>query len=86
MPICVQGLGMHPIQYGEFLMIGLLLGVLTPPVGLVLFVVAPIAKVSLERLSWAVVPYLALELIILYLVGTVPEITLTLPRLAGLVK
>ena len=85
-PVCVQGIGMHPIQYGEFLMIGLLLGVLTPPVGLVLFVVSPIAKVSLERLSLAVLPYLFFELIILFLIGIYPEITLALPRLAGYVR
>lgn len=85
-PLCVEVLGMHPIQYGMFLMTGLLLGVLTPPVGLVLFVVAPIARLSLERLSFAVLPYLALEFLVLGLIATVPEITLALPRLAGYVK
>lgn len=86
MPLCVQVLGMDPIQYGMFLMVGLLLGVLTPPVGLVLFIVAPIARLPLERISWAVLPYLALELIVLVLIGTVPEMTLALPRLAGYVR
>jgi len=86
MPLCVQVLDMHPIQYGMFLMVGLLLGVLTPPVGLVLFIVAPIARLPLERLSIAVLPYLGLELIALVLIGTVPEITLALPRLAGYVS
>jgi tripartite ATP-independent transporter DctM subunit len=86
MPLCVQVLEMHPIQYGMFLMVGLLLGVLTPPVGLVLFVVAPIARLPLERLSWAVIPYLALELVVLFAIGMVPEITLALPRLAGYVR
>jgi tripartite ATP-independent transporter DctM subunit len=85
-PLCVQVLEMHPIQYGMFLMTGLLLGVLTPPVGLVLFVVAPIARLPLERLSYAVLPYLALEFGVLFMIATVPEITLTLPRLAGYVK
>lgn len=86
MPLCVQVLEMHPIQYGMFLMVGLLLGVLTPPVGLVLFIVAPIARLSLERLSWAVLPYLGIELVILYVIATVPEITLFLPRLGGFVR
>ena len=85
-PICVAGLGMHPIQFGLFLMVGLLLGLLTPPVGLSLFVVAPIARVSLERLSWAVLPFLLVELGILFLIAFVPEITLFVPRLGGLVK
>lgn len=85
-PICVQGLGMHPIQFGMFLMIGLLLGVLHPPIGLVLFVVAPIARVTLEAVSLAVLPFLALEMIVLVLIGVFPEITLFLPRLAGFVR
>jgi len=85
-PLCVQVLGMHPIQYGMFLMTGLLLGVLTPPVGLVLFVVAPIARLTLERLSFAVLPYLVLEFLVLFIIATVPELTLALPRLAGYVK
>src|SRR5439155_47413 len=84
-PLCVQVLGMHPIQYGMFLMVGLLLGVLTPPVGLVLFIVAPIARLTLERISLAVLPYLALEFVILFVIATVPELTLALPRLAGYV-
>jgi tripartite ATP-independent transporter DctM subunit len=85
-PICVQGLGMHPIQFGVFLMLGLLLGVLHPPIGLVLFIVAPIARVTLERVSLAVLPFLALEMIVLVLIGVLPEITLALPRLAGFVR
>ena len=63
MPVAVEGLGMHPPQFGVFLMVGLLLGVLTPPLGLVLFVVAPVARVSIERLSLAVLPFLAAELL-----------------------
>ena len=85
-PICVQGLGMDPIQFGMFLMVGLLLGVLTPPVGLVLFVIAPIARLSLERLSVAVLPFLAVELVVLFLIAVWPDLTLWLPRMAGLSK
>jgi TRAP-type transport system large permease protein len=85
-PICVQGLGMDPIQFGMFLMVGLLLGVLTPPVGLVLFVIAPIARLSLERLSLAVLPFLAVEVVVLFLIAVWPDLTLWLPRMAGLSK
>jgi TRAP-type C4-dicarboxylate transport system permease large subunit len=60
--------------------------VLHPPIGLVLFVVAPIARVTLEAVSLAVLPFLALEMIFLVLIGVFPEITLFLPRLAGLVR
>jgi tripartite ATP-independent transporter DctM subunit len=86
MPICTQGLGMHPIQFGEFLMLGLLLGILHPPIGLLLFIVAPIAETSIERVALAVLPYLALEMCVLLLVGVSPEVSLAIPRLAGLVR
>ena len=59
MPTLVQGLGMHPIQFGMFLMVGLLLGLLTPPVGLCLFITAPIARVSLGAVSIACLPFVA---------------------------
>ena len=85
MPIAVEGMGMHPIQYGMFLMIGLLLGVITPPLGLVLFIVAPIAKVSLEKVSFAVIPFLIIEIVVLALIAFVPEVTLAIPRMTGIV-
>ena len=76
---------MHPIQYGVFLMVGLLLGVITPPLGIVLFIVAPIAKTSIEKTAIAVIPLLIAELIVLALIAFVPAVTLYLPRLAGIV-
>lgn len=85
MPIALEGLGMHPIQYGMFLMVGLLLGVITPPLGIVLFIVSPIAKVSLESVSFAVIPFLLAELAVLALIAFVPDVTLAIPRLSGLV-
>ena len=86
MPIAVDGLGMHPIQFGIFLMIGLLLGVITPPLGLILFVVSPIAGVTLERTALAVIPFLLAELAVLLLVVFVPDVTLAIPRWVGLVE
>ena len=86
MPIAVEGLGMHPIQFGVFLMVGLLLGVITPPLGLILFVVSPIAGVALERTALAVLPFLAAEIAVLLLVVFVPDVTLALPRAVGLVE
>ena len=85
MPIMVDGLGMHPIQFGMFLMVGLLLGLLTPPLGLCLFIAAPIAKASLESTSLAVIPFLIAELFVLLLIAFIPAITLTVPRLAGFI-
>lgn len=83
MPVAVDGLGMHPIQYGLFLMVGLMLGLITPPLGVCLFIAAPIAKTSLERVSLAVIPFLLVEIAVLLLIAFVPSITLYIPSLLG---
>ena len=80
MPIMVDGLGFHPIQFGMFLLVGLLLGLVTPPVGLCLFIAAPIARATLDQTALAVLPFLATELVLLLLIAFVPELTLTIPR------
>jgi len=86
MPVAISplGLGMTEIQFGLFLMVGLLLGLITPPLGLLLFITGPIARVSLERVSLAVLPFLMAELVILLLIVFVQPITMAIPRALGL--
>ena len=81
MPLFVQGLGFHPIQFGMFLMVGLLLGLVTPPLGLCLFIAAPIARETLDRTALAVLPFLLAEIVILLLIAFVPDVTMHVPRL-----
>jgi tripartite ATP-independent transporter DctM subunit len=83
LPLATKGLDMHPFQYGLFLMYALLLGVLTPPLAPVLTIVAPIAKVSMERLSIAIMPFFGVMILVLVLIAFVPSVTTWLPRLAG---
>ena len=85
MPVCIEGLGMHPLQYGMFLIVGQLLGLLTPPVGIAIFVAAPIAKTSMEAISVAVLPFLVVETLVLAAIAFVPELSLVVPRWLGLV-
>ncbi len=84
MPVAVQGLGMEPVQFGLFLMVGLLLGLITPPLGLLLFITTPIARTTLERVSVAVLPFLAAEIVVLLLITFVPDMTLWIPGRLGL--
>ena len=86
MPVATSplGLGMDPIQYGLFLAVGLLLGLITPPLGLLLFICGPIARVSLERTALAVLPFLAAELVVLLLIAFVKPVTMTIPKALGL--
>ena len=86
MPVMVDGLGMHPIQFGIWLMVGLLLGLLTPPLGLALFMVSPIAKTSVMRIARETLPFLAAQVLVLLAIALIPAITLFLPRLTGLIE
>lgn len=85
MPICISpsGLGMEPIQYGLFMVVGILLGMLTPPLGLLLNVASAISKSSMERLSIVVLPFLAVEVAVLFLIAYVKPVSMFLPRLLG---
>lgn len=80
----VTGMGMHPYQWGIVMILSLVLGLITPPVGLALFAVAEVAKVSIKDILKSLWPFLLLDLGVIALVATVPSVTLFLPRLFGL--
>ena len=73
--------GIDPLQFAVIAVLNLVIGLTTPPVGVCLFVAAGIGKISLGRLSRAVLPFLIVSLIVLLLVSYVPDISLWLPRL-----
>lgn len=85
MPLAVSptGLGMEPIQFGLFMVVGVLMGLLTPPLGLLLNVTASISRSSMERLSWVVLPFLAVEVVVLLLIAFVKPVSMFLPGLLG---
>ena len=74
---------MEKIQYGLFMVVGILLGMLTPPLGLLLNVASSISKASMERLSVVVLPFLAVEVAVLGLIAYVKPVSMFLPRLLG---
>jgi tripartite ATP-independent transporter DctM subunit len=75
------GVGMDPVQFGVMAVLNLVIGLTTPPVGVCLFVGASIGKISLLKAAKAVLPFLAVSLIVLGLVSYVPAISLFLPNL-----
>lgn len=79
----VTSFGMHPIQFGIMLILNLGIGLLTPPVGQVLFVGCSISGLKLEKLVKYVLPQLIPLTVALLLITYVPQITLWLPRLFG---
>lgn len=80
LPIAVK-LGIDPVHFGAVMVIGMVIGLMTPPVGLCLFVVCGLTGLTLERVSRAVLPFVGLMVGILLLVAYVPPLTLWLPRL-----
>jgi TRAP-type C4-dicarboxylate transport system permease large subunit len=75
----VQKLGIDPVHFGLVMVLNLMIGLLHPPMGLVLFVLARVAKLSVERTTMAILPWLVPLLISLALVTYVPAISLWLP-------
>ena len=77
----VVALGIDPIHFGILLVITSEIGFLTPPLGANLFVAMPIAKVTLEAISRAVLFFIAVLIIMVVVLTLVPEISLWLPRI-----
>jgi tripartite ATP-independent transporter DctM subunit len=84
MPVVTQ-LGINPIHFGLIVVVNLMIGLLTPPLGLCLFVVCGVAKVKLGPLIREVMPFLIVEIVILFMITYMPWFTLTLPRLFKLI-
>ncbi|HEX7127427.1 MAG TPA: TRAP transporter large permease [Thermodesulfobacteriota bacterium] len=78
-----QAAGIDPVFFGVIVCIALTLGVVTPPVGVVLFVTASIAKATVEETSRAIVPFLAVLIGGTLAFALVPQAVTWLPRLLG---
>jgi len=76
-------IGLDPVQFGVMIVFNLMIGMITPPVGLCLFIVSAIGRVPLDQVSRAALPLIGICLVVLALVGLVPALSLTLPALFG---
>ncbi|MET0962435.1 MAG: TRAP transporter large permease [Noviherbaspirillum sp.] len=80
LPIVLK-LGIDPIHFGLIMTLNLMIGLLHPPLGMVLFVLARVAKLSVERTTMAILPWLVPLFAALIAITYIPEITLWLPRM-----
>lgn len=78
-------LGIDPIHFGIVMVIALMYGLITPPFGLILFVLERVTDVSLDKVMRSMVPYYIPLLLVLVLIIVVPEISLALPKMFGLI-
>ncbi|WP_028884487.1 TRAP transporter large permease [Taylorella asinigenitalis] len=81
-PIATQ-LGIDPIHFGVMMVVNMEIGLITPPVGLNLFVSSAITKLPVEKVIRATLPWLMIMLLFLILITYVPEISIWLPNVIG---
>lgn len=80
MPV-VRELGWDPVWFGVLVMVNLAIGLITPPVGINLYVAANITRLPLESIARAALPFLAISVIGLAIVAAVPALSLFLPEM-----
>jgi tripartite ATP-independent transporter DctM subunit len=80
LPVAVK-IGVDPVHFGIILILNLMIGLLTPPVGMVLYVLAKVANVSFERCVVATAPFLIPLVVVLMLLTFIPSLSLFLPTL-----
>ncbi|RKY03210.1 MAG: C4-dicarboxylate ABC transporter permease, partial [Spirochaetes bacterium] len=69
-------LGIEPIHFGIIMVLNLVIGLTTPPLGVCLFVACSIAHISLEKISRAIIPFLLTSIFVLFLVTYIPQLSL----------
>ena len=79
-PILIN-VGFHPLHVGFIFVFNLVVGMITPPVGICLFVGCSIARISIERLSRAIWPFIVVLIGVLVIVAYFPGISMIIPKI-----
>lgn len=78
-----NALGIDPVHFGMIMLVNLGIGLITPPVGSVLFVASAVSKQKIEQVVKAMLPFYLVLFLVLMLVTYIPTISLFLPKLFG---
>ncbi|MFA0442687.1 C4-dicarboxylate ABC transporter permease [Vibrio sp. 10N.286.49.C2] len=81
-PIMINA-GIDPVHFGVVMCANLSIGLATPPMGLVLFVASGVSGVPLQKISKAIIPFLAVEFLIIFMISFFPQLVIGLPKLLG---
>lgn len=81
----MESIGVHPLHFGAFMVLNLVIGLATPPVGMCLFVAANIGKRSIEKVSVALLPFLGAVIFVLLFLTYCPKAVMWIPKLFGYV-
>jgi len=76
-------MGVDPIHFAIIMSVNLTIGLATPPMGLVLFVAASVSRERVETIARAILPFLAVEIAVIFLITYIPALSMTIPRLTG---
>ncbi len=76
-------MGVDPIHFAVVMCVNVTVGLATPPMGLVLFVAASVSKEKVETIARQMLPFLAVEVTVIFLITYFPALSMTLPRLLG---
>ncbi|MFT5047392.1 MAG: tripartite ATP-independent transporter DctM subunit, partial [Porticoccaceae bacterium] len=79
-------LGVHPVHFAIIMSVNLTVGLATPPMGLVLFVASSVSGERVQAIAKAILPFLAVEVVVIFLITYIPAISMTIPRLTGFVQ
>ena len=82
LPVAMS-VGLHPVQFGIMMVLNCGIGLLTPPVGAVLFIGSAVAKRPMEKVVKATMPFYLCMIVALLLISFVPDISLWLPKITG---
>ena len=77
------GMGVDPLHFAIIMCVNVTVGLATPPMGLILFDAAGLSDEPVEKIAWEMLPFLAIEVIVIFLITFVEAIPMTLPRLLG---
>ncbi len=79
-------LGVHPVHFAIIMSVNLTVGLATPPMGLVLFVASSVSGERVQAIAKTILPFLAVEVLVIFLITYFPAISMTIPRLTGFVQ
>ncbi len=79
----ITTIGVDPVHFGVIIVLNLMIGLVTPPVGLCLYVVSSVSDVPLTEISAEIWPYLLALIVVLGIITFVPELSLFLPNVLG---
>ena len=78
-----QTFGVHPIHFAIIVCVNLTIGLITPPIGMQLFVCSAVGKISLSSMYKVIIPFALVEIVALFVITYIPSLVLFVPRLFG---